>query len=194
MDIFYIDLAGATIDLSSQFSICSINGFCDFSKYDSQFLPIIRYDRGMFLRTVTLISAIAFAAACGGTPSNQGAPGNMTVTVVTPDPNETPPAAVTAAGKKLYLANCALCHKETGVGGKMEIEGKSIKPDDLTSDKIKEMPDDKIYGYVFKGIEDEGMPAFKDKLSEAEIREVVRYIRVEFQKMPGSATKRLAPQ
>ncbi|MBK9153107.1 MAG: cytochrome c [Chloracidobacterium sp.] len=87
-----------------------------------------------------------------------------------------------ATGRKLYADNCAICHKESGKGGKVEIEGRSISPDDLTGEKIKKMPDDRIYKYIFDGIADEGMPAFKDKLSEAEIREVVRYIRSELQK------------
>ena len=91
-----------------------------------------------------------------------------------------------AQGRKLYTDNCAGCHKEDGRGGKIEIEGKSIDPDDLTSEKIKSFSDEKIYGYVYRGIEDEGMPAFKDKLSEAEIREVVRYVRSEIQKMPAT--------
>lgn len=95
-----------------------------------------------------------------------------------------------AAGRKIYTDNCAACHKEDGTGGKMEFDGKSISPDDLTAEKIKAFSDDKITGYIYKGIEDEGMPAFKDKLSEAEIREVVRYVRAGIQKMPPTVDKK----
>ncbi|MEK7856692.1 MAG: cytochrome c [Acidobacteriota bacterium] len=140
--------------------------------------------------TVLIIAALALAACSGGEPAaNNAAPSNATITVMTPDPNATPPPETLATGKKLYQTNCAACHKEDGTGGKMEIEGKSINPDDLTSAKIKAFPDDKIYGYIYKGIEDEGMPAFKDKLSEAEIREVVRYLRADIQKMPEQLIK-----
>mgnify|MGYP003462753455 FL=1 len=90
------------------------------------------------------------------------------------------------------MDNCAACHKENGTGGKIEIEGKSINPDDLTTAKIKAFSDDKIIGYIYKGIEDEGMPAFKDKLNEAEIREVVRYVRGGIQKMPEPASNKPA--
>ena len=91
-----------------------------------------------------------------------------------------------AAGRKIYEANCAGCHKDDGSGGAMEIEGKRINPDDLTSDKIKKFSDEKMLGYIVNGIPDEGMPAFKGKLSEGEMRDVVRYIRAEIQKMPAA--------
>jgi mono/diheme cytochrome c family protein len=90
-----------------------------------------------------------------------------------------------ASGRKVYEINCANCHKPDGKGGPVEIEGKKINPENLTSDKIKRFTDEKIIGYIVKGIEDEGMPSFKDKLSEGEIRDVVKYLRAEIQKMPG---------
>jgi mono/diheme cytochrome c family protein len=37
------------------------------------------------------------------------------------------------------------------------------------------------------GAEDDGMPAFKGKLSEGEMRDVVKFIRVELQKIPVPA-------
>jgi len=40
--------------------------------------------------------------------------------------------------------------------------------------------DDKLYNYIANGEEGE-MPAFKDKLSDAEIKDLVKYIRREFQ-------------
>jgi cytochrome c len=51
-----------------------------------------------------------------------------------------------AQGRKIYMDNCAACHKENGTGGKVTIEGKTINPDDLTSEKIKNFADDKIIG------------------------------------------------
>jgi mono/diheme cytochrome c family protein len=50
--------------------------------------------------------------------------------------------------------------------------------EDLTTAKIKGFSDEKIIGYIMNGVEDEGMPAFKGKLSEGEMRDVVKYIRV----------------
>ena len=60
----------------------------------------------------------------------------------------------------------------------------------MTAAKIKSMTDDRIYNYIYRGIPDEGMPAFKDKLTEAEIREVVRFVRAEIHQMPTSAPVR----
>jgi mono/diheme cytochrome c family protein len=97
--------------------------------------------------------------------------------------NAATPIDPMAAGRKIYNQNCAACHKVSGAGGKMEFNGKTIDPEDLTSEKIKNTPDDKLYGYIISGFPDDGMPSFKEKLKEPEIREVVRYIRTEIQKM-----------
>ena len=110
----------------------------------------------------------------------------MPAGTATPAPT---PEDTLAIGRKLFKQNCATCHKEDGTGGKITIEGKTINPDDLTSDKIKKFDDDKITGYIFNGVEDEGMPAFKGKLSEAQIREIVRFVRVDLQKMPEPTAK-----
>ncbi|MEJ7846830.1 MAG: cytochrome c [Pyrinomonadaceae bacterium] len=130
---------------------------------------------------VFLVFAIS-AAACAenkslNTAANTTVPANTATTPV--------PAATIdelASGKKAYEQNCANCHKQDGTGGIVEIEGKKLDPDDLTSEKISKFSDEKIIGYILKGVPDEGMPAFKGKLSEGEIRDVVKYIRTEFHK------------
>lgn len=131
--------------------------------------------------TLKLIIAGSLGAiACGSSVTN-------TATSSTPTPK---PAATAAAepvdelagGRALYEQNCAACHKEDGTGGKMTIEGETLNVDDLTSDKIRKFTDEKITGYIYNGVEDEGMPAFKDKLAEAQIREIVGYVRKGLQK------------
>ena len=93
-------------------------------------------------------------------------------------PGATSPAPVAAMdGKEVYALNCMICHKDTGKGGKVTIEGKSINPDDLTAEKFKKMTDEKMIGYVTNGVEDEGMPAFKDKLTPDQIKAVVTHVR-----------------
>ena len=94
------------------------------------------------------------------------------------------------SGKEIYSASCSNCHQDDGTGGEVTIEGKKLKPDDLTSAKIKGFSDEKILGYIMNGVEDEGMPAFKGKLSEAEMRDVLKYVRVELQKMPAAGNSK----
>ena len=64
------------------------------------------------------------------------------------------------------------------MGGRVSIEGKNLNVEDLTAAKIKGFTDEKIIGYIMNGVEDEGMPAFKGKLSEGEIRDVVKHVRL----------------
>ncbi len=125
--------------------------------------------------------------SCGGDTTRNTAVVNTTNST-TPVRSPIPAATIDelASGRKIYATSCQNCHKEDGTGGPMDIEGKKIDPDDLTSAKIKGFSDEKILGYVMNGVEDEGMPAFKDKLSPGEMRDVVEYVRVELQKMPAS--------
>lgn len=129
----------------------------------------------------------ALALACSG-PQPTNVATNSPVNISRPAASPLPSATLDelASGRKIYEANCAGCHKEDGSGGPLEIEGNKINPDDLTSDKIKGFSDEKILGYVMNGVPDEGMPAFKGKLSEAEMRDVVKYVRTQIQKMPAT--------
>jgi len=143
--------------------------------------------------TLLFTFAILIALACGD--SNK--PANVAVNSVNTSPPQTPLPKATidelASGRKLFASNCANCHKENGTGGEVIIEGKKLNPDDLTSAKIKGFADDKILRYITNGIEDEGMPSFKDKLSEGEMRDVVKFIRVELQKMPAPPSAKTDP-
>lgn len=92
------------------------------------------------------------------------------------------PANETADARKIYNESCANCHKEDGTGGKKVIEGKTINADNFTTDKMAAMADEKYIDYIKNGVPDEGMPAFKNKLSDEQIKSVVKFIRAEFQK------------
>lgn len=129
---------------------------------------------------VSLIIAAAIFAACSSTESNT----NTQSKVRMPTEGTSVPAIPidTAMGKKLYNQNCAACHKETGKGGVMALEGKNLDVDDLTTAKMKQLPDAKMYEYIMDGVPDEGMPAFKGKLKEPDLRAIVDYIRVDLQR------------
>ena len=132
-------------------------------------------------------AVVAAIAACGGNEASNATASNQAQnSAATPAPSVAPSVDVMAAGQKLYKANCAACHREDGTGGKVTIEGRTMKPDNLTDDRRKALSDQKMLSVIHDGIEDEGMPAMKDKLSEAEMREIVRYVRAEIQKMPDT--------
>lgn len=132
--------------------------------------------------TIAKISALVIFAffafiACAEVPKNVATNTKPAATAV---PAATPGgvAQITSVGPdKLFLDNCAVCHKESGKGGKVTIEGRTIKPDDLTSAKMAAKTDEQLYNYISNGIPDEGMPAFKGKLVEPEIRNLVIHLR-----------------
>jgi mono/diheme cytochrome c family protein len=100
---------------------------------------------------------------------------------VNKSPPPTTPLDELATGQDLYQTNCAKCHQDNGTGGKVTIDGKLLNPKDLTSDRMKARPDKKLIDDITQGSPDDGMPAFKAKLTESEINEVVRYIRSDLQ-------------
>ena len=117
-------------------------------------------------------------SAANRTATANSAPANTAA--VTPSPAST--LDELASGRDLYTKYCSRCHKDDGTGGPVEIEGKKLKPDNLTSDKIAAFSDDKIAGYIKDGVPDEGMPAFKDRLTDEQIGDVIAYVRKELQK------------
>ena len=144
----------------------------------------------MIFLILAVVSLATLSCADTNKPANNSAstPAGSNVVSATPLPSAT--IDELASGRKVYEINCANCHKADGTGGPVEIEGKKLNPDNLTSDKIKGFSDEKIIGYIMNGVEDEGMPAFKGRLSEGEMRDVVKYVRTEIQKMPAASPKR----
>ncbi len=137
-----------------------------------------------FLKLSLILSAFAlFVFACNQAANTNNSSNNATKNTNTPTTNAqtTPQTDETALGKTSYKQNCANCHKDNGTGGKVTIEGKTINPDDLTSQKMKDLTDEKYVKYIENGIPDEGMPAFKGKMTDAEIKATIAYIRKEFQ-------------
>jgi mono/diheme cytochrome c family protein len=124
------------------------------------------------------LAAISFClalvvAACQSTSTNVS---NSTANISEPaKPAATPD--VIAQAKEVYATNCMVCHKENGTGGPVTVSGKKLNPDNLTSDKMKATSDEKLIGYVTNGMVDDGMPAFKDKLSSDQIKMAVAHVR-----------------
>jgi mono/diheme cytochrome c family protein len=84
-----------------------------------------------------------------------------------------------AAARVNYAKNCEGCHGETGVGGRVKVDGKQIKVPSLKADHAIKHTDEQLTKMITNG--EEAMPAFKDKLKPEEIADLVRFVRKEFQ-------------
>jgi mono/diheme cytochrome c family protein len=142
---------------------------------------------------ITTLLSFALFVACSNTGTNTSTANsnNSSTIAAKTTPASSTPAGQTdemAAGHDLYVKNCANCHKESGEGGPVVVEGRKIKPDNLTDDRRKKLSDDKYIKTMIEGVPDEGMPAFKDKLTEDQMRQIIKYIRVDLQKQDSAAT------
>ena len=131
---------------------------------------------------LVLFTVAFFVAACAETQTTEvnRASDNTLAAGVNAQPTATAASEI-AAARVIYLESCVGCHKENGEGGAAEFEGKKIKVPGFQSKGAMNASDDNLYRHIAEGEEDE-MPAFKDKLSEAQMRNLVTFIRKEFQK------------
>jgi cytochrome c5 len=131
------------------------------------------------LKLAVILFAIAiFAIACG--QAANAPTSNNAVANTGQNTNAAPSATLDQAAldKDLYAKNCMICHKDSGKSGKVTIDGKTIDPPDITTAKMKGKSDDKYNDYISEGFPDDGMPAFKDKLSPDQIKAIIRHVRV----------------
>ena len=72
-----------------------------------------------------------------------------------------------------YKAKCTMCHGASGAGDTPA--GKAMKARDLRSPEVKKQTDDQLAAVIANGRNK--MPKFADKLSAAEIKALVQFIR-----------------
>jgi copper resistance protein D len=90
--------------------------------------------------------------------------------------NPTPDDPGTVAfGRALYQANCAVCHGPKGLGDGAAAQTLNPKPFNLQVHVPQHAPGE-IFYWISEGISFTAMPAWKDKLSETERWEIVRYL------------------
>lgn len=82
-------------------------------------------------------------------------------------------AAADAAGKSIFTSKCAICHGPNGDGNSPI--GKTLNVPDFHSAQARKMTEAEMKAIVTDG--KNKMPAFKDSLTDAEIRQVVDYVR-----------------
>ena len=129
---------------------------------------------------IILLAAAFFIAACAETSSKKPTSEKLDKKDTKAKPTAT--LDEVASGRNIYKEQCVKCHKDDGTGGKVEIEGKTLDAEDFTTEKMVKHPDEEYIEHITDGVEDEGMPSFKDILSTEEMKEVIRFIRKEFQK------------
>ena len=122
------------------------------------------------------IAITLVAAACTETVTPTNSP---TASAPAASPSPTAPPDPLAAARVNYAKHCEACHGPEGVGGLVKVEDKQIKVASLKAPGVVRHTDEELAKVITAG--EEAMPAFKDKMSQAEIRELVTFIRKEFQ-------------
>lgn len=125
---------------------------------------------------LTCIAIALVVTACTETVTNTNTPA---ATAPAAPPSPTTPPDPLAAARTNYAKHCEACHGPEGVGGLVKVEDKQIKVASLKADHAIKHTDDQLAKVITGG--EEAMPAFKDKLTQAEIQDLVKYVRKEFQ-------------
>lgn len=86
-----------------------------------------------------------------------------------------------AAGKRLYLVHCAVCHGPTGRGDG-PVAGGALQPTDLTNRLVQQRSDAHLAAVIRNGLR--GMPPYHESLDARERWQVVLYVRALAQKSP----------
>lgn len=79
-----------------------------------------------------------------------------------------------SGGEATYKAKCQMCHGATGAGDTPT--GKMMKVKPFSEPTVAKSSDSALAGITKNG--SGKMPAYKDKLTDSQIQEVVAYIRV----------------
>lgn len=141
-------------------------------------------------RRITAMAAAAYAAvlagmmiagACGSKEqpaANTAPPANANGTAPAPAPEPATPAPAAgdqmARAQQVFNDNCSECHLESGKG---DAHHKKDEIPDFTNAKWQAREsDDELFKSIQNGKGDV-MPAFKDELSEDQIRALVSYVR-----------------
>jgi cytochrome c551 len=85
-----------------------------------------------------------------------------------------------AAVKTIYGKDCKECHGQNGEGGPVKLaDGTKLKVPTLREGHALRHTDAEFLKQINKG--GDGMPAFADKLQPAEVNDLIKFIRREFQ-------------
>lgn len=129
-----------------------------------------------FIATL-LVVALALSS-CGGTQV---------------EPGGTPADPFIQNGARLYQANCQVCHGGA-TGGKL----KDIPPPHNANGHTWDHPDQWLTAAILNGItfslEEQKMPAFKDQLTEEDVKAILAYIKTWWTEEQRASQKKVTEQ
>jgi len=127
-----------------------------------------------FCRTAFLMALfVIFSSSCSKPTTTTNSNTNAaTASSATPDPF--------AATRGVFAKNCQSCHGVEGKGGPVKLEdGTRLKVPSFREGHALRHSDSDFRKQIQAG--GDGMPAFKDKLSQQTIDELIKFIRQDFQ-------------
>ncbi|HLA11497.1 MAG TPA: cytochrome c [Pyrinomonadaceae bacterium] len=128
------------------------------------------------LFSIVALALSLFVVGCG----KQNTESTGTVNPATPT-TSVPMATVDelAAARTNYANLCQTCHGESGDGGTVTIDDKTLKVPSLRAGHAVTHSDQELVKQVLDG--GDGMPAFKEKVSAREAADLVKFVRQHFQ-------------
>ena len=129
-----------------------------------------------FALTCVAIALIASACTETAPPVNTNT-SRTAASPAAPTATATPDPLATARAN--FAKHCEGCHGPNGEGGLVKVDEKQIKVPSLKAAHAIKHTDDQITKMITNG--EEAMPSFKDKMSQQEIGDMVKFVRKEFQ-------------
>lgn len=128
--------------------------------------------RSLLAVAIALVIALATACKKDQSTTSGSTTNNRPTTQATPDQF--------ATARVNYEKDCKSCHGPNGEGGPVKLDdGTRLKVPTFREGHALRHPDSEFTKQIEKG--GDGMPAFKEKLKPAQIADLIRFIRHEFQ-------------
>jgi mono/diheme cytochrome c family protein len=137
---------------------------------------VLRADlRARFPRRAGLLTGATWLAGILGVAFTLGALSESPAATVPTNPVPLTVDSI-AAGRGLYEQTCAACHGVSARGGGPDAFTTQVPPADLLSGHLDQHSDGDIYTWISGGLPG-GMPAWQGKLSEAQMWDLVNFLR-----------------
>ena len=106
-----------------------------------------------------------------------------------PYPYGPPTDETLAAGAKLYMANCAVCHGSGSTGSRetMVAKGQYVKPPQFSKHGVDDDPEGETYWKIEHGYRFTGMPAYNGLLTEEQIWQIAYFLKRPAEQLPADA-------